>query len=326
MSENAPNLRLPIILAIVAAVLTIVMKSTAYLLTGSAGLLADALESLVNLLAAVAAYFSLWYSARPVDTSHAYGHEKIEFFSSGLEGVLVAVAGLGTAGYAIQRLIAPEPLEQLGIGSGIALAAAAINCVVARILLRVGRKQGSLVLEASGEHIMTDVWSSVVVVSALVLVTLTGWTILDSLLALAVGLHIIVTGFSLVRRSFDGLMDHALPPEEQEKLREVIRAALPAGSAYHLLRTRQAGRRKFVDFHLLVPGAMTVQAAHAISETVEEQLRQAFSGLEVSTHIEPIEEPAAWEARRMAELGETIEPLPRPPSDASSFIKNTDGN
>jgi cation diffusion facilitator family transporter len=151
--------------------------------------------------------------------------------------------------------------------------------------------------------------SSVVVVSALVLVNLTGWTILDSLLALGVGFHIIATGFSLIRRSFDGLMDHALPSEEQDKLREIIRATLPPGASHHLLRTRQAGRRKFADFHLLVNGSTTVRDAHAVSEAVEERLRKEFPGLEVSTHIEPIEEPAAWEAQRMAELGEPVEPI-----------------
>ena len=308
MNEPAPNLRLPILLSIAAAVVTIAMKSTAYVLTGSAGLLADALESVVNLLAAVAAFFSLWYSARPVDPTHAYGHEKVEFFSSGLEGALVCVAGVGTAGYAIQRLIYPEPLEQLGLGGGIALVAAAVNFGVARYLLRVGRRHGSIVLEADGQHIMTDVWSSVVVVTALVLVSLTHWTVIDSLLALGVGLHITTTGFGLVRRSINGLMDHALPADEQEKLRGQIRAALPPGAQFHLLRTRQAGRRKFADFHLLVDGAMTVSEAHDLSEVVEERLRAAVPGLEVATHIEPVGEPAAWEAERIAALGEVVEP------------------
>ena len=284
------------------------MKGTAYGLTGSAGLLADALESVVNLLAAVAAFFSLWYSARPVDPTHAYGHEKIEFFSSGLEGTLVCVAGLGTAGYAVRRLVNPEPLEQLGLGGGIALVAAAVNFAVAQYLLRVGRRHGSLVLKADGQHIMTDVWSSVVVVTALVLVSLTGWTVLDSLLALGVGLHITRTGFGLVWESFDGLMDHALPADDQEKLREQIRAVLPPGRQFHMLRTRQAGRRKFADFHLLVAGETTVRDAHALSEEVEERLRAAVPGLEVATHIEPIDEPAAWEAERIAALGEVVEP------------------
>jgi len=302
--QELPNLRGPLLLSVAAAVTTIAMKTTAYFFTGSAGLLADALESLVNLLAAVTAYASLWYSSRPVDINHAYGHEKIEFFSSGLEGVLVGLAGVSTAGYAIQRLIWPRPLEQLGLGGGIALAASAINFAVAIVLLRVGRKHGSLVLEANGQHLMTDVWTSLAVVFGLLLVAVTGWHALDALLALAVGLHILGTGYALVRRSFDGLMDHALPAEEQEQLREIIRQSLPVGAGFHLLRTRQAGRRKFVDFHLLVDGGMSVRDVHALASHVEQQLRSAVHGLEVVTHMEPIEEQASYELERMKELGE----------------------
>ena len=320
MVQKLLNLRGPLVLSIAAALITIGMKGSAYVLTGSAGLLADALESLVNLLAAVTAYGSLWYSDRPIDSNHAYGHEKIEFFSSGLEGVLVFVAGLGTAGYAIQRLISPEPLQQLGLGGGIALAASAINFAVAQVLLRVGRRHGSLVLEADGQHLMTDVWTSLVVVFGLLLVGITGWNQLDAILALAVGLHILSTGFSLVRRSFDGLMDHALPTEEQEQLRDIIRQVIPSGAGFHLLRTRQAGRRKFADFHLLVDGGMPVRDAHTLANRVEQQLRLAVIGLEVVTHIEPIEEAGSYELERMTELGEkplatTGGPTVAPPID-----------
>src|SRR5690349_834497 len=225
-----PNLRGPIALSVAAAVLTIGMKAAAYLLTGSVGLLADALENGINLVTAVTAYFSLRYSARPADPSHTYGHEKIEFFSSGLEGVLVCVAGIGTAGYAVRHLIGPHELTRLDLGVGITLAASAINFAVARVLLRVGRRHGSLVLEADGHHLMTDVITSLAVVVGLVLVRLTGVRELDAVVAILVGLHIVGTGFMLVRRSFDGLMDHALPAAEQATLREAIRAALPAGA------------------------------------------------------------------------------------------------
>ena len=182
---SQPNLRGPIRLAVLAAVVTIGMKSTAYQITGSVGLFSDALESGINLLAALTAYFSLWYSSRPADPNHTYGHEKIEFFSSGLEGVLVGVAGVGTVVYAVQHLIRPEPLGQLGLGSAIAIAASVINLVVAQILLRVGRRHGSMVLEADGHHLMTDVWTSVAVVLGLLLVSVTEIQQLDALLALA---------------------------------------------------------------------------------------------------------------------------------------------
>ncbi|MFO0847486.1 MAG: cation diffusion facilitator family transporter [Gemmataceae bacterium] len=304
-----PNLRGPIVLSVVAAVLTIGMKGTAYLITGSVGLFSDALESGVNLLAALTAYFSLWYSSRPADPNHTFGHEKIEFFSSGLEGVLIGVAGIGTAYYAVNRLIFPAELQALGLGGGLALAASAINFAVARVLLTVGRRHGSVVLEADGHHLMTDVWTSVGVVGGLGLVWLTGVRELDALLALAVGLHIVWVGVRLVRVSFDGLMDHALPPAEVDELRVAITAALPPGTAFHLLRTRRAGRRKFADFHVLVSGALTVREAHDIAHSVEERLRERLPELMVATHIEPIDDPNSWEADELARLGEAVEPL-----------------
>lgn len=303
-----PNLRGPIALSIAAAILTIAMKAAAYLLTGSVGLLADALEAGLNLIAAATAYFSLWYAARPADPNHTYGHEKIEFFSSGLEGVLICAAGLATVVYAARHLLQPHELGRLGLGVGLGLAATAANFVVARLLLRVGRETGSLVLQADGHHLMTDVWTTLGVVAGLVLVAVTGVRQLDAIVALVVGLQIVVTGFRLVRLSFNGLMDHALAPGEQERLREVIRAALPAGAAFHHLRTRQAGRRKFADFHLLVDGAMTVREGHALANQIEERLAEAVPDLEVTIHIEPVDEPTAWESDRLAQLGEAPEP------------------
>ncbi len=307
-----PNLRWPITLSIVAAVSTIAMKGAAYLITGSVGLFADALESFVNLIAALTAYFSLWYAARPADRNHAYGHEKIEFFSSGLEGVLVCVAGLGTVWYAAEHLFTPNDLASLDLGVGIAIVASVINLIVARVLLTVGRRHGSIVLEADGHHLMTDVYTSIAVVVGLGLVALTSIRELDAVVALLVGGHICGTGFMLVRRSFDGLMDHALPADEQVRLREAIRAALPPGAEFHLLRTRQAGRRKFADFHLLVDGALTVRDAHVVAHEVEAKLREAFAGLEVTIHVEPIDEPSSWEAVELARLGENVTPAPRP--------------
>ncbi len=301
------TLRGPILLSLLAAVLTIGLKGTAYALTGSVGLFSDALESLVNLFAATAAYFSLRYSHKPADPEHAYGHEKIEYFSSGLEGTLICVAGLGTAWYAVGRLIRPQELLQLDLGIGLSILASMINFAVAMVLLRVGRKHGSVILEADGHHLMSDVVTSLAVVAGLGLVALTGLGILDPLLALLVGLSILRTGFKLVRQSFDGLMDRALPPEEQARFREGIRTALPAGCHFHFLRTRQAGRRKFVDFHLLVPGTWTVQAGHTLAHEIETKLEETRAELEVTIHVEPIEDESSWEPAALALLGEAEE-------------------
>lgn len=302
------HLRWPIALSILAAILTIGMKATAYAVTGSVGLLSDALESVVNLVAAVTAYLSLLYAARPADPTHAYGHEKIEFFSSGLEGVLIAVAGFGTASYAVRRIVYPQELESLELGTAIALAASAVNLIVARILLYYGRKHGSIVLEADGKHLMSDVWTSVGVVAGLGLVMATGFKLLDPLLAIAVGLNIIWTGGELVYRSFNGLMDHALPPAEQEQIRSVIQSHLPEGAAFHGLRTRQAGSRRFVEFHLLVDGDLAVREAHHIAHRIEAALLEAMPGVEVVIHIEPVDERESWEPEYLERLGEPSTP------------------
>ncbi|HEY7427289.1 MAG TPA: cation diffusion facilitator family transporter [Gemmataceae bacterium] len=287
-------LKYPILLSILAAVATIALKSAAYLLTGSVGLLSDAVESLVNLVAAVTAYLSLCYAARPVDESHTYGHEKIEFFSSGLEGVLIVVAAASIAWYAVRRLLVPEPLQPLGLGLTLALVASVINGMVAIVLLRAGRKHGSIVLEADGRHLLTDVWTSAAVLVGLALVWLTGRYVLDPLIALVVAVNILWTGYRLIRRSFDGLMDHALPAEEQAAVRSAIERRLGPNMTYHALRTRQAGRRRFADFHLLVPGNLSVQQAHTLTGEIEEAVRGALPEMEVSVHIEPIEDSSAW--------------------------------
>lgn len=305
---SQPALRGAIILSIVAAVLTIGMKSIAYLITGSVGLMSDALESGVNLLAAATAYFTLWYAARPPDPSHTYGHAKFEFFACGFEGGLILVAGLGTAIYAIDRLINPQPLQRLELGAGIAGVAGIINLVVARVLLRIGRKYGSPVVVADGQHLMTDFYTTAGVLGGLALVWLTDWPVLDPLLALAIGLNILWTGFRLVRQAFDGLMDRALPSETQDRLRTIIRSALPAGADFHALRTRQAGQWAFTDFHLLVAGKMTVREAHAIAHVVEAALHAEWPELVVSIHIEPIEEQSSWETVELTQLGERARP------------------
>jgi cation diffusion facilitator family transporter len=299
---NHHALRYPVLLSILAALATLALKSTAYGVTGSVGLLSDALESLVNLAAAVTALASLWYAAQPVDPNHTYGHEKIEYFSSGLEGALILVAAGGIAWYAVRRLFDPQPLEALDVGAAIALVASLINLGVAQVLLRVGRRAGSIILEADGQHLMTDVWTSLGVVTGMFLVYLTGWTVLDPIIALLVSANIVWTAWDLLRRSFNGLMDHALPADEQARVRAAVERLLRPGLHYHALRTRQAGARRFVDFHLLVPGGWTVQEAHDFTEEIEEAVRRALPGTEVTVHIEPIEAPAAWQDSALIDL------------------------
>jgi cation diffusion facilitator family transporter len=298
------TLRWPILLSIAAAVFTIGLKFTAFAVTGSAGLFSDALESLVNLFAASMALFALWYSNKPTDADHPFGHEKIEFFSSGLEGVLVAVAGLTTAYYAVDRLLHPKSIEELGLGTTLAVVASIVNFGVAQLLLRTGKQHRSIVLEADGHHLMTDVYTSLAIVAGLILVMLTGVQWLDPALALIVGLNIVRTGFVLVRRSFDGLMDRAWPAEEQESFRTAIQANLPSKATFHLLRTRQAGRRRFAEFHLLLPGGLSLKEAHDAAHDLEAKLQEQFSELVLTMHIEPIEELTSWEMKELEALGE----------------------
>lgn len=293
MSQRPPPSLL--IVSLLAALLTLGLKSLAYALTGSAGLLSDAVESLVNLVAAATAMFSLWYSAQPVDPNHTYGHEKIEYFSSGLEGILILVAAAGIGWYAIERLFSPRVIAEIEIGSLLAAGASLVNLAVGLVLVRQGRKHHSIVLEANGLHLLTDVWTTFAVLIGLFLVWLTDLPVLDAVVALLLAGNITWTGFSLMRRSFNGLMDHALPIPEQAVVRSAIEAVLEPGLHYHALRTRQAGARRFVDFHLLVPGDWSVQRAHDLTGVVEDAIRKTLPGIEVTVHVEPLEEPASWE-------------------------------
>ncbi len=307
-SLNAPNpnalnpatrhaiLKTPILLSILAAVLTLGIKCAAYGLSDSVGLLSEAFEALVNLQASVVALICLWYASLPVDKTHTYGHDKIEYFSSGLEGMLILVAAAGIGWCAVQRLIAPQKIEPFGWGIVLAIVAAVINLIVGQVLLRVGRTHGSIILEADGQHLMTDVWTTAGVVAGLTFIKLfPKWQIVDALLALAVAVNIVWTGCELLRRSFNGLMDHAIPRAEQDRIRGSVAAVLPAGTHFHALRTRQAGTHRFADFHLLVPGAWSVKQAHDLVAQIEAAVHAALPALEVTIHIEPIEEPVCWE-------------------------------
>jgi len=282
-------------LSIAAAILTIALKSAAYFITGSVGLLSDALESLVNLVAAIMALAMLTIAARPPDEDHTYGHAKAEYFSSGVEGALILVAALSIVATALPRLLAPQPIEQVGLGLAISVVASLVNLSVALVLRRVGRRNRSITLEADSAHLMTDVWTSAGVLVAIGLVALTGWELLDPIIALAVAANIIWSGFGLVKRSVLGLMDTALPPEQQTAVRAIQQRYTQEGLTFHALRSRQSGSRNFVSMHVLVPGSWTVQRGHELLERIEADIRQSIPNVTVFTHLEPLDDPASWQ-------------------------------
>jgi cation diffusion facilitator family transporter len=283
-------------LSIGAAIATISLKAAAYYLTGSVGLLSDAIESLVNLVGAVMALSMLIIAARPADESHVYGHSKAEYFASVTEGLLILGAAAGIISAAVNRLLQPRELEQLGLGLGVSVAASAINFIVARVLLREGKARQSITLEADAHHLLTDVWTSAGVIGGVAISGLTGWTLLDPLVAMAVALNIIWTGVRLVSRSVSGLMDAALPGQERQLIEGVMEKYRGQGVSFHALRTRQAAARRFISVHILVPGEWTVHDAHHVAEDFESDIRQALgSVVTVFTHIEPVEDELSME-------------------------------
>ncbi|HSK28642.1 MAG TPA: cation diffusion facilitator family transporter [Candidatus Limnocylindria bacterium] len=292
---QSPNLTKFAWLSIAAALATIALKAAAYHLTGSVGLLSDALESVVNLVAALMALSMLVIAARPPDEMHSYGYSKAEYFASGAEGALILLAAASIVWTAIPRLIAPRPLEQIGVGLAISVAAAGVNYAVARLLLDAGKKYRSITLEADAHHLLTDVWTSAGVVTGIGIVALTGWTRLDPIIALAVAANILWTGLKLLRRSALGLLDVTLPAADQLTIRQILSRYEPREIHCHALRTRHAGRRSFISFHVLVPGEWTVQKGHDLLEEMEREIRAAIPGATVFTHIEPIGDPAAWQ-------------------------------
>jgi cation diffusion facilitator family transporter len=300
MSENAQIQRESLTrfawLSIFAATITIGLKSAAYFYTGSVGLLSDALESSINLVAAIVALLMIKIAAQPPDKEHSFGHDKAEYFASGLEGTLIFIAALSIGYAAIHRIIFPQPLENLGFGLIITAIATMINLAVGFILIRAGKRHNSIVLEADGQHLMTDVWTSGGVILGVLIVGLTGWLILDPILALLVAANIIWMGFKLLRRSVLGLMDTAIAPEVQQTIVEILdRYVKERGIAYHALRTREAGARKFVYFHMLVPDEWTVQKGHALSDEIEDEICRTIPNTTVFTHLEPLKDPSSWE-------------------------------
>ncbi|HEX3327254.1 MAG TPA: cation diffusion facilitator family transporter [Actinomycetota bacterium] len=292
--NQPPSLARLIWLSIAAAVVTIGLKLLAWGLTSSAGLLSDALESVVNLFAAFFALVVVHWAARPADEEHAYGHEKADYLAAAVESLLILGAA-ATIGYlAVQRLLHPVQLSHIGLGVAVSAAASVINLVVARTLIGEGKRQRSIVLEADGRHLMTDVWTSAGVIVGVIGVGLTGWKQLDPLVALAVAGNVVVTGILLMRRFTGGLMDRALPPNEQAIVEEVLDRFRDDDVRFHALRTRRAGRRAFISVHILVPGGWSVQRAHDVAERVDAELRDALQHATVFTHLEPVEDPRSF--------------------------------
>ncbi|MFQ6537124.1 MULTISPECIES: cation diffusion facilitator family transporter [Aphanothece] len=292
MAFNAP--RSYILLSIGAAVATIVLKTAAWQLTGSVGLLSDAIESVVNLVAALAAFGALSLAAKPADRRHHYGHFKAEYFSSGLESALILVAAVAILYTAVGRLFEPQPLGPLDVGLALSLVATALNGLVALLLLRAARRFDSITLRADAHHLLTDVWTSIGVVASLLLVPLTGLTLLDPLVAIAVAINILGTGWRLLRETASGLMDRSLPESEQQLLEAVLASHAGTSVAFHAVRTRVAGSRRFVSLHVLVPGAWSVQTGHDYCEALEREIVALLPRAHVFTHLEPIEDPVAW--------------------------------
>lgn len=298
-------------LSIAAAIATIALKSYAYWLTLSVGLLSDALESLINLVAAIIMLIVLTISARPPDERHAYGHEKIEYFSSGAEGIMILLAAFSIGWTAWERLWSPQALHQLDVGIAISVLASLINLVVAKVLIKVGKSRQSITLESDGRHLMTDVWTTVGVLVGIAFISvanhfeaslavarqlgLHGWEILDPIIAIVVAINIVWSGLQLIRRTIAGLLDAALPAEEQAEIIAVLEKHVAAEKiAYHAFRSRYAGNRRFMSVHVLVPGGWTVQQGHDLVETIELQIMEIFDNIDIDTHLEPIEDAASW--------------------------------
>jgi cation diffusion facilitator family transporter len=298
-------------LSVLSAVLTIGLKFFAFLLTGSVGLLSDALESFVNLASALVAVWILFLSDQPPDEEHPYGHTKAEYFASGFEGFLILGSAVSIGVVAIERILEPKAIQRVEIGLILSGLAGVINLLVARILLGAGRRYGSIVLEADARHLLADVWTTVGVIAGVIVVGLTGIYILDPIVGMAVAIHILWSGVGLVRRSVLGLMDTALPEEDQRIIHTILDLYRERGVQYHALRTRQAGMRRFMSVHILVPGSWTVAEGHHLLEELEAEIRRALPGITVFTHLEPLEDPRAWQDLALDRTAP--ENLPEPP-------------
>ncbi len=277
------------------ALLNIILKFAAYLLTGSVGLLSDAAESVVNLIAAIVALWALTLAARPPDAEHAFGHSKAEYFSTGVEGALILLAAICIAAQAWERLLHPQPLEQIGLGLGLSVLATAMNGGLALVMLKAGERLRSVTLRADAHHLLTDVWTTVGVVVGILLVKLTGWLVLDPIIALIVAVNIVWTGLGLLRETSSALLDAAVPAAEQKIITDIFLPYQDQGLQFHALRTRVAGTRRFVSFHVIVPGHWTVQRGHDLCEAIELAIIKALPDAHIMSHLEPLEDPVSWE-------------------------------
>ena len=293
------------LLSVAAALITIALKTLAWAITGSVGLLSDALESSVNLVAALTAFWALGQASKPADRNHSFGHSKAEYFSSGLESALIVVAAIGIIWAAAGRLLHPEPISSVDLGLTLSLIATALNGAVAWLLLRAARRFRSITLRADAQHLLSDVWTSIGIVVAIVLVKLTGWLVLDPLIAIAVAINISLTGLNLFRETASGLMDHSLPEAELQSLEAYLKQRSGNGIDFHALRTRVAGSRRFISLHVLVPGGWSVKEGHDYCESIEREIAAMVADSHVFTHLEPIEDPLSWQDRNFRWDNET---------------------
>jgi cation diffusion facilitator family transporter len=281
-------------LSIGAAILTLILKTAAYFITGSVGLLSDAVESIVNLMGGLMALWMLNVAAQPADEEHTYGHSKAEYFSSGVEGGLILVAAVSIAAAAVPRLIHPKPLQELGLGLAVSITASVINLIVALVLLSAGKKHNSITLEAGAHHLLTDVWTGLGVVIGVGAVAFSGWQRLDPIVALVVAAIIVWTGVGIVKRSISGLMDISVSSADMAEVRKVFKKYEEQGIQFHAVRSRQAGARKFISTHVLVPGDWTVQRGHELLDKIEAEIHRAVTDSTVFTHLESLDDPASW--------------------------------
>jgi len=283
-------------LSIAVAVATIALKTGAWWFTGSVGLLADAMESVVNLAGAMFALAMVTVAAQPADDDHPFGHHKAEYFSSGFEGVLIFAAALAIIWAAVNRLLSPQPLEQLTLGLVLSVAASALNGALAWAMLKKARAHRSMALEADARHLFTDVWTSAGVVLGLLAVAATGWAWLDPVIAIAVAANVAREGFSLVRRSADGLMDRAVDPAVQQQIDAVLDGfAHPKTLRFDHVNTRRAGQRMFVDLHMHMPPNWSLQRAAALRTSVEQALMAAVPGLRATIQLLPMDVEARFD-------------------------------
>lgn len=285
------------VLSIAAALVTIGLKVAAWKLTDSVGLLSDAAESGVNLLAALVAFWALRRASRPSDANYAFGQTKAEYFASGFEGLMILAAAVAIAVMAVERLRSPRPIENVGLGLAVSVLASAVNGAVAFLLLRAAKKLRSITLRADAQHLLTDVWTSAGVIVGVLLVKITGWLILDPIVALAVAANIVYTAARLLQETGHGLLDRAIGADEQAAMAAALAPFHARGIVLHDIRTRRAGPRHFIQMHVLVPGSWTVKQGHDVCEEIERDIASALPGSTVTTHLEPVEDPSSWDDR-----------------------------